>query len=196
MKTKTILALFIAMFTTTAVVASGGLKVDVVDSEAELTVVEISSVKTSNFEIEVTDSYGDRVYSMKTESPVDLLTKKYDFSLLEDGKYWYSVTTDKEKVLKTLNIEDGEAEVLEIRKAIFPHFQMDNKMLKLSFLNPQKEDVKLYVYDDSNNLLEETSLGTDFTINKAISFNDFAYGEFEVVIANNMDIYEYKVSLD
>jgi len=193
---KTIFAIIIATFTVSSVLASGGLRVNMSNAGSEITAVEISNAGMSNFEVKLVDSFGEKIYSMKTKAPLTSFSKKYDFSLLEDGTYWYSVKTDNEKMLKKFKVEDGKSEILEVRKSIDPHFKMDEKMLKISFLNPQLEKVKLYVYDKSDNLLAEENLGADFSINKAVSFADLNYGEYDVVIANNLDIYEYKVSLD
>ena len=199
MKTlKAIFATLIAVFTVSAVSASGGLNVNVSDSEtnADVTVVDISTATMSTFEIEIMDIYGDNIYSMETEAPRNSLTKKYDFSAMENGEYWYSVKIDNEKILKKIKIEDGNAEVLNVRKTVEPHFKMDEKTLKISFLNPQLEKVKLYVYDENNNLLMESNLGTDFSIHQAVSFSDLKYGDYDVVIANDLDVYEYNVSLN
>lgn len=199
MKTlKTIFVTLIAVFTVSAASASGGLKVNVsdVESNAEVTVVDISTTKLSTFEIEVMDVYGENIYSMETEAPRNSLKKKYDFSLMEDGEYWYSVKIDKEKVLKKFKMEGGDFEVLSVRKSIDPHFKLDEKMLKISFLNPQLEQVKLYVYDKSSNLLAESKLGRDFSINQAVNFSEVKYGKYDVVIANDLDAYTYEVSLD
>lgn len=199
MKTlKTIFVTLIAVFTVSAASASGGLKVNVsdVESNADVTVVDISTTKLSTFEIEVMDVYGENIYSMETEAPRNSLKKKYDFSLMEDGEYWYSVKIDKEKVLKKFKMEGGDFEVLSVRKSIDPHFKLDEKMLKISFLNPQLEQVKLYVYDKSSNLLAESKLGRDFSINQAVNFSEVKYGKYDVVIANDLDAYTYEVSLD
>lgn len=197
MKTiKAIFAIIIATFTVSAVSASGGLKVDMSNSASELTVVEISSAKISNFEIDLISSYGDKVYSMETKAPANKLKKSYDFSGLEDGTYWYSVKIDNEKTLNKLEVKDGKAEMLEVRKSVDPHFKMDGEMLKISFLNPQQENVKLYVYDNARKLLSESSLGSDFAIHQAVNLSELRYGTYEVVVANDWDVYEYKVSLD
>ena len=132
------------------VLASGNLKVNVVSNEADLTVVEISNFKMSNFEIEVTDEYGEYLYEMKTKAPVNEFKKRYDFSGLEDGIYWYSVKIDKEKITKKLEIENGKVDVLEISKVVEPFFVQHDDLLKFSILNFQQEDVKLFVYGPDN----------------------------------------------
>lgn len=197
MKTsKNLLAVFIAVFAFNVVLASGNLKVNVVSNEADLTVVEISNFKMSNFEIEVTDEYGENLYEMKTKAPVNEFKKRYDFSGLEDGIYWYSVKIDKEKITKKLEIENGKVDVLEISKVVEPFFVQHDDLLKFSMLNFQQEDVKLFVYGPDNKLLTEADLGNDFTINKALNLAKLRSGTYEVVISHDSDTYEHTFSVN
>ena len=66
---------------------------------------------------------------METTAPTCRLIKKYDFSGLEDGIYWYSVKMDKESTTKRLETKDGNPEVMDIRKSIEPTFTFEDKVL-------------------------------------------------------------------
>lgn len=194
-------ALFVALFATFTVgaaLASGGgnLKVDMTSSDSNLTMVEISTAKLSHFEIDLTNSYGKKLYSMKTTAPTNDFNKKYDFSKLEDGIYWYSVKMDKETTTKKLEMDNGTLEVLEIRKSIEPTFTYKDKILKVSYLNLQEEDAKLYVYDSSNKLLTKAEIGSDFAIHKAVDFTDKKKDTYNVIITNSMEVHEYTVSVE
>lgn len=196
MKTlKNIFALMIAILATNAAMASG-LRVNVLENDADLTVVEISNNKMSNFEIEVSNAYGEELYRMKTKSPVNEFKKRYNFSGLEDGIYWYSVKIDKEKVVKKMEIEEGRVNVVEVRKTLEPYIKQENDMIKLSFLNFQNEDVKVYIYGSDNNLVAEADLGNEFSITKAINVEELEKGEYEMVITHNYDYYEHDFSVN
>jgi hypothetical protein len=103
---------------------------------------------------------------------------------------------DKEITTKKMEMENGNLMVLEIRKSIEPTFVLKDKMLKVSYLNPQKENAKLYVYDSSNKLLTEAEIGSDFAIHKAVDFTDKDKDTYNVIIANDMEIHEYEVSVE
>lgn len=196
MKTvKTIFLVLIAVFATNYVMASGGLKVDFSDSENNVTLVEMSSVELSHFEINLKDKFGDKIYSLETAEPSNGFNKKFDFSTLENGTYWFSVEVNKEKTLKKLNVKEGKVTIEQVRKSIEPHFIQDGEMLKFSFINPELEKVGLYVYDSNRTLLAMADLGKDFTIHKAVDLSELRYGDYNVVITNDMDIYEYKFSV-
>ncbi len=196
MKTIKFLTLvLIASFATTYVMASGGLKVDFSDSENNATLVEMSNVKSSHYEIQLKDKFGNRIYSLETETPSIILKKKFDFSNLKDGTYWFSVDSNNEKTLKKLNMEKGNVTVEEVRKSIQPFFTKDGEMLKLSFLNPHQEGVNLYVYSANRQVLAEAELGSGFSIHKAVDLSKLRFGDYHVVLANDMDIYEYRFSI-
>ena len=196
MKTIRILVLvLVASFATSYAMASGGLRVDFSNSENNATLVEMSNVVNTHFEINLKDSYGNRIYSMETSEPSNMLKKKFDFSNLEDGTYWFSVDANNEKTLKKLNIEKGNVTVEMVRKSIQPFFTKDNEMLKMSFLNPHQEDVSLYVYTANMNLLAQAELGKDFAISKAVDLSELRYGDYHVVLTNDKDIYEYRFSI-
>lgn len=198
MKTiKTIFAALIAIFMVNLAAASGAgnLKVNMKSTTDDFTTVEISSNVISHFEIDVLNAYGDRIYTMETDAPKNSFKKKYDFSKLENGTYWHLVNIDKESTVNKFKVENGKVEILEVRKSIEPFFKFEDDVLKMSYLNPQKEEVKVYVYDRSNALLTKASLGSDFSINKAINFSELRRGSYEVVLVNGMDIHEHYVTI-
>jgi len=199
MKTlKTVFLTFVAALTTTVLIAndSGGLKVTMEQVTVDVTAVNISSANVSNFEIELLSAYGEKIYSMETTAPANGIIKKYDFSGLEDGTYWYSVKMDKEKTSKKLLVTDGVAEVVDVRRSIEPTFILQDGMLKVSYLNPHKSEAKLYVYNSSDKLLAEADIGSDFAIHKAVDFSDKDSDYYNVIISNDMEVHEFTVSVE
>ncbi len=198
MKTvKTIFAMCVMLFAVGTVYGSGagGLKVNMNTNDAELTTVEISNLAVSAIEIDIRDAFGERLYSMKTEAPRSTLNKRYDFSQLEDGTYWYRVKVDKEATTKRLLVENGEITVVDIRKTIEPFYVMEDGMLKVTYMNPQLENIKLAVYDKNDQLVAEKHLGKAFAIHKAIDFSDVRFGAYDVVLVNEFDVFEHTVSV-
>lgn len=139
MKTiKTIFAALIAIITVNVAMASGAgnLKVNMKSSVDDFTSVEISSAMVSHFEIEVTEAYGEEIYSMETTAPLSSYKKKYNFSELEDGTYWHSVKINKESTVNKFQVTNGNVEILEARKSIEPFFKFENNKLQISYLIP------------------------------------------------------------
>jgi len=197
MKTmKTTFLVMIATLAASVAMASGNLKVNLASNDSEAALVEISNAKMVNYEIELIDEVGNQLYSMETEAPRSELKKRYDFSNLEDGTYWYSVKIDKEEVRKRLTIENGTVEVNDIRKTVEPYFHQDGDMIKLSFLNFENENIKMYVYDENNRLLTEADLGNGFSIHKGVNLADLNPGTYDLVLANDYEVFQHRVELD
>ena len=195
MKTiRTTLAVAAIILSAGAVMGSGKVKVEMKANDSEITVVDISNSKMSEIEVDVKNEYGESFYSKKTNTPIDQFRTKYEFSNLEDGTYRFSVKIDTEKTVNTFKVEDGEVELIKSRKSVEPYFKYKDDILKITYLNFQEEDVKMYVYDGKN-LLYEKALGAEFKILHGVDFSDLSYGDYEVVLANNEDIYEYEVSV-
>jgi hypothetical protein len=194
-KMKTLFVAILAMLAASVATASGNLKVNMANNENDLAIVEISNTEMVHYEIELLDEVGNTVYEMETEAPRNELKKRYDFSNLENGTYWYYVRIDGEEVSKKLSIEYGEAKVMDIRKTAEPYFHQDDNMIKLSYLNFENENIKLYIYDN-NTLLEEASLGKDMAIHKALDLSALNSGEYKLVLTNEFNIYEHSVVID
>ena len=193
---KTVFALIIAVFFANVASASGsGLKVNLASSEQGSALMEISTFGNSSFEIDIRDAYGEKLYSMKTEAPRSEFKKRYDFSKLEDGTYWYTVKIDKEKVTKTFVVEDGKVEVQKIRKTAEPFFLNEDGLLKISFLNHGQENVEVILYDMNRNVLAQAELGNNLSIQKAIDISELRWGDYEVVLVNDEDIYDHEFSI-
>ncbi|WP_320110573.1 T9SS type A sorting domain-containing protein [Draconibacterium orientale] len=192
---KTLFVGILAMFTVSVAMASGNLKVNMADSESEATVVKISNSELVNYEIKLEDAWGNQIYEMNTEIPRSEINKRYDLSNLENGMYWYSVKTGDEEIRKQLSVNYGEVEVMDVRKTVAPYFYQDGDQIKFTYLNFESENINLYVYDN-NTLLEEASLGKDFTIHKIVNLSDLNAGVYDIVLTNDYDIYEHRIVIN
>lgn len=192
---KTVFLLALAFLVSNVVIASGKITVNLDVNYSESAFVEIANSKLSKIQIQVKDSYGETIYSKKTVATMENFKTKLDFSQLEDGVYRFSVKIDNEHTENRFSVENGDIALLEVRKSVEPYFAYKNDKLDLTFLNYQKEPVSMYVYDGSRNLLYEKNLGNDFAINHAVDLSNLRFGDYEVVLANEQEIYEYSVSV-
>jgi hypothetical protein len=197
MKTrKTILALVLAGLFGTTAMASGNLRVNIAPGNNEMADVAISNVKMSTFKIDVTDEYGEIIFSKETKSPANNYKRSYDFSRLEDGTYFFTVKVDNESTETKFDIENGEMKIIEEKKRIDPVFIMDDKQLKLSYLNFGQENANLYVYDNSRNLIYEKDLKSGFVTQHGVDFSKAPRGNYEVVLSSGNDVHSYDVFID
>lgn len=193
---KAVFIVAVLVFISGTVMATGNLKVNVIPGEKNETVVRISNINQSHYEIELENEYGDIVFYKETNSPSTTYSQLYDFSMLDDGKYNFTVKVDNEKEVNTLKIKNGKIEVLNQRKEVEPFFLMKDNRLELSYLNFGKENIKLVVYDGSTHeLLYEKKLNSDFVINYGLDFSKLKSGKYDAVLASGSNFYEYEVTI-
>lgn len=197
MKTmKSILALLVAGLIGTSAMASGNLRVNIAPGINERTNVEISNARMSTFKINVTNEYGEVIFNKETKSPANTYKRSYDFSRLDDGTYFFTVKVDNETTETKFDIERGEMKIIEETKMIDPVFLMDNKQLKLSYLNFQQENTKLYIYDKFRNPVYEKDLKSDFVQQHGVDFSKAPRGNYEVVLSSGNSLHSYDVVID
>jgi hypothetical protein len=85
---------------------------------------------------------------------------------------------------------------VEEKKMVDPVFVMDNKQLKLSYLNFAQENTKLIVYDRLRNSLYEKDLKSDFVTQHGLDFSKAPRGDYEVVLSSGNSVHSYDVFID
>jgi hypothetical protein len=192
MKTALLVTVFALMGST--VFASGNLKVNMAQSSSEEAVVEASNVEAEFFEVEIMDEFGDRFFRKKTEDKSFTYKRKYDLSTLEDGTYFMNITHGDEKYMKEFTVRSGDIQVVNQRKVVDPYFKVDGEMVKLSYLNFPNDNMSIAVFDEGK-LLHEEKLEAQFAVHKALDLSDLRPGNYKVVFASGIDIFEYNVAL-
>ena len=193
---KTILAVVITGFIGSNVIASGNLKVNMTPGSKNLAEVEIFNVVMSTFEIDVKNEYGEIIFYKETVAPATNYKRSYDFSRLEDGNYYFTVRIDKETTETKFNIKRGQVNVVDEKKMVDPVFVMDNKHLKLSYLNFNEENTRLIVYDRNRNSLYEKDLDSNFVTQHGLDFSKAPRGTYEVVLSSGNSVHSYDVFID
>lgn len=195
MKTmKTNLLIAILTILSSAVVASGNLKVKMSQSESEKAVIEATNLNIELFEIKVENEFGELIFSKTTEANTDY-KRKYDFSALEDGVYFLNVTHGKEYYQKRFKLEAGEVNVLSEKKIVEPVFIQKGDKVKMSYLNYPQEEMSIHIYD-YNELLHEQELKNEFTVHKSIDMSELRPGTYRIVLASGIDIFEHDVTVE
>jgi hypothetical protein len=189
---KTILTGLALVLTTSAVWATGNMKVNIVPAENEKAVVQILNVAESNYEIELRNEKGDLVFYKKTDAPSTNYARHYDFSMLDDGKYSLTVKGDNEKMENSLKIDKGTVEVLNQRKEVAPFFTVRDNRLEVSYLNFELENLKVMLYDN-NTLLFERNLEPEFAVNYGLDLSNLQSGKYDAVLVAKNSTFEYQI---
>lgn len=193
---KTIFTLMLAVFVYGSISASGNLRVNITDLNNSLTEVEILNAKMSMFEIDVKNEKGELVFFKETTSPATNYKRKYDFSKLENGVYFFTVKIDNESKETKFSVENGKMTVLKQTKMVEPVFIFDNSQLKLSYLNFDGENSSLTVYDSSRNELYRKNLSSDFVTQHGLDFSKVGRGSYRAVLSSGNNAFSYDIFVD
>ena len=179
------LMLLLVVLVSGSTMAMGILNVNIIPGKSERALVNISNAENNKYEIVVSDSNGDVVYVTRKKSPSENFSKIYDFSNLEDGRYTFSVKLGNETKLNKIIVKDGKAEIVGQEEQIAPYFKMDGKLLEFSFLNFTQKGMKLYVYDNDNDLIYKENLNPVFALHQAIDLSKLDPGTYNAVLESS-----------
>ncbi len=160
------------------------------DSKAVLSAITDPSV---NSEISVTDENGSLVYYKESTSATGI-SSVFNFKGLKNGNYTFSVKSGTASASQEVAIHNGKLEVKEAKTELEPYFTVEGDVLKISFLNFNKEDVSLYIYNDSKEVYS-LAMGNAFVVQDGFNLADLESGVYDVVLAEGESVYSYRISL-
>lgn len=193
---KTLL-LFAIVLVSGSVMASGDMNVNLIPVQNNKALVAINSTAQNRFEIQIENDNGDVIYYHNVKSPTENYEKIYDLQDLENGNYRFLVSDNNEQVERTVNLRNGEISVTNKEKDMAPYFSFNNGNLKLSYLNFDRADVHLYLYNNENDeRVYKADLGSDFSINSGLNLSKLKPGSYEAVLASEDHVHSYDIDID
>lgn len=192
MKTKQLVLVLLAFAFTVSVVATEIPKMNVVAlDESKAYVAAITSPDVAS-EVSIIAENGEVVY-YKISKAAREFKSVLNLSQLEDGMYTIKLKTGKVSAQRKLEITQGKVAVKPLQFKMAPYFDYDGNMLRLTYLNYEKNDVSMLVYNGSQ-LVEEFELGDNFNIQRAFDLSKLAKGEFDFVLGGTDQDYSYKIT--
>lgn len=194
---KTMLLIAIVAISASGVWATGNLKVNIISDKEDIAKVLVTNLNDTNFEFEVKNINGDLLYYKQTKTPSKSFTKTFDFTLLRDGRYTFTAKLDNEKVVSTINIDNGNITVIDERKNVKPFFKLYDNRFELSYLNFEMEKMKLFIYESgTDNLLHEKDIEPSFAVHQGLDLSELRRGNYDAVLVGEHHFYEYNLELD
>lgn len=191
MKTKQLVLVLLAFAFTVSAVATEIPKMNVVAiDKAKAYVAAITSPDVAS-EVSIIDENGEVVY-YKISKAAPEFKSVLNLSQLEDGMYTIQLKTGKVSAQRKMEITEGKVSVKPLQVKMDPFFAYDGNMLRLTYLNHEKNDVSMLVYNRSQ-LVEEFKLGDKFNIQRAFDLSKLVNGEFYFVLGGVNQNYSYTV---
>ncbi len=174
--------------------AAGNLKVNILPVNAEKAVVAISTLSKSNFNITIADDKGQIVYYQENSDPEGNYRKIYNFSDLENGTYKLTVVSDDLTTERQFQKLQGVIKVGEEKTTLEPFFKYEDGILRCSYLNFSKENMKLSLFG-KDELLYAKTIGHDFTVLQALNLSKLNKGNYEVVLSSGEKQFSYSIQI-
>lgn len=191
---KTIKLLFTVMALAVAAIANGveKPKVNVLPVTVDRAIVSIENENPAQIELSIMTENGDLVYYKKTNEPIADYSQVYDFKNMEAGNYVLNLKVNETRVSNKFSVSSNGIIVGEKKMHFEPYFKYKENVLKLSFLNFDKEPLKLNFYDE-NGLVYQTELGRKFNIATGYDLSNLEKGTYKVVLSSHSNEYAYQL---
>lgn len=165
-------------------------KMNVIPLNSDRAVVSVTNVNPAIFEVTIEAENGDLVYYKQTSEPVTNFRQIYDFKDLENGNYALSLNVNGTKVINDFEVSGNGIKVGDSKVRFAPYFDYKNDELKLSYLNFDQENLKLYLYNNEG-LVYESKLGKDFNITAGYDLSKLNQGNYKVVLSSYNNEFTY-----
>jgi len=156
--------------------------------------VSIQNENAALFELSIYANNGDLVYYKQSTEVANNYQKVFDFKNLEAGNYTMNLRVNDTRLSKDFEVSSKGINVNDESKLRFdPYFNYNDNVLKVSYLNFDRETLKLSFYD-KNGLVYESYLGKNFDVQSGYNLTALEPGSYDVVLSSRNN--EFKFSLE
>ena len=177
-----------------AIIATGveKPKLNLVPLTAQKAIVSVSNENAAFFEVSVETHGGDLLYYKQSKKPLTEYQKIFDFDNLEQGDDVLNLKTNATRVSLDFEINKSGIEIGNLKTYFDPYFQYKDEVLKFSYLNFEKENVKLKIYRE-NELIYTSEVGNDFAISKGYDLSKLEKGKYHVRLTSMLNDFSYNL---
>lgn len=111
-----------------------------------------------------------------------LFSKKLNLKELEDGKYYLSADDNLKKYSYTILLENNKVKIVEAEEDIKPFFRNTENMIFMNYLNLDKSNLSIKVYDAENRTVFSQEVSEELIVEKAFNFTDAFPGTYIVTV--------------
>ena len=167
-------------------------KMNVIPITAERAVVSITNENAAYFELSINAEDGTMVYYKQSNKPLTDYQKIFDFASLDAGSYVFNLKVNDTRLSKNFTVDSKGINVGTSKLRFDPFFKYENNVLKLSYLNFDQNNMKLYFYNNEG-LVYESKLGNDFAISSGFDLSNLEDGDYSVILSSFNDEFTYNL---
>ncbi len=112
------------------------------------------------------------------------VTKKFNLQSLENGLYYITATDANKIVLYTVQVKDESVNILGKDETVKPYFRKTKEKLFVNYLNLEKSEVSIKVYDEENRVVFSEIVTDEMIVEKAFNFEGAYAGNYSIIVSN------------
>ena len=170
----------------------GNISVNLLPVTAEKAFIDVLTPGTSNFDITVTNAKGEVFYSKENLEPATDYRTQIDFHALKNGNYKVTAISEDITSERDFRMTDKGIKVGKEKTFLKPYFGYKDGILKLTFLNFQKDNTTVNLLKNKQ-LLFSRDCGNTFTVNEGLNLSNLENGTYEVVLSAGGKDYSYMI---
>jgi hypothetical protein len=167
-------------------------KMNVIQLSDETALIAIANENPAFFEVSIESEKGDLIYYKESAKEITDMRQVIDYSNLENGSYALKLKVNDTYLSTAFDIKNKAIKVGETKTQYAPHYAFSNDILKLSYLNFDKEAVRFEIYNDGE-LVFEDKLGKDFVISAGFDLSKLEKGKYEIELSSMNNQYSYNL---
>jgi hypothetical protein len=192
MKTKQFLLTFTAVAFAVVATAVEKPKMNVIALSDENALIAIANENPAYFELSIEAKNGDLVYYKESETEITDLRQVINYSNMDYGFYIFKLKVKDTYVSRDFEINNKGMVVGESKMEYAPHFDYNSDVLKLSYLNFDKENVKFKIYNNGE-LVYENKLGNEFVLNAGYNLSKLESGKYQIELTSISNQFSYNI---
>lgn len=167
-------------------------QMNVIRLDDEKALIAISNEKPAHFQLSIESEYGDLVYYKESETELTNLRQVINYAALENGSYTMKLKVNDTFLTTGFKINNKGLNVGETKVNYDPYFSFSDNVLKLSYLNFDKENMQFRIYNNGD-LEYENRLGKDFVITAGYDLSKLEPGKYQIELSSLSNQFSYIV---
>ncbi|NCB07088.1 MAG: hypothetical protein EOM73_02870 [Bacteroidia bacterium] len=167
-------------------------KMNVIPLTAERAIVAITNENAARIELSIYSEKGEMVYFKQSSEPLTDYLRIFDFESLEKGNYVLNLKVNDTRLSRDFTVDNKGISVGDSKLRFDPYFEYKDNVLKFSYLNFDKENLKFAIYNNDD-MVYQSKIGNDFTLSAGYDLSKLSAGNYKVVLSSYNKEFSYDI---
>lgn len=188
--TKLTVAVILVALLAAKAFAGDAPKLKLVPHSTERAIIVVDNPSDAITELSIENLNGDVLYYREGSIDSKIYSKMFDFKNLTNGDYKVTVNNKYGEKEVYFKVDGNNIYVVKDMAEIEPFFEVDDDVLKLSYLNHNLGKIYLTI-EDSDGEIFSKALGNNFSINAGFGLSKLASGYYSASLSDGTNTYNY-----